>query len=267
MRSSISIASSRHESARPCAGETGADATVAEALDGLGAALFLVDAAGRIVHANLSGHALLRERTVLRSVAGTLVACQPDAETALRESLAMAAGVPVSGSRGAVVALAARDSPHYVACVLALAPSGIGRAGTTYAAAAAVFVHRAGLDGSFAHNAIARLYKLTPAEARVLLAIVEVGGVPETAQALGLSEGTVKTHLHRLFGKTGASRQADLVKLVASFSNPLLNQSSLPLPIGRSHPTRDGLAMPAIRLTTVQRHKSCQPISEPLGRG
>jgi DNA-binding CsgD family transcriptional regulator len=45
--------------------------------------------------------------------------------------------------------------------------------------------------------------------------------VRETSEALGIGEATVKTHLHRVFGKTGASRQADLVKLVASFSSPL----------------------------------------------
>jgi DNA-binding CsgD family transcriptional regulator len=53
--------------------------------------------------------------------------------------------------------------------------------------------------------------------------VVQVGGVPETAEALGIGEATVKTHLHRLFSKTGATRQADLVKLVAAFSNPLVN--------------------------------------------
>ena len=68
---------------------------------------------------------------------------------------------------------------------------------------------------------IAQTYKLTPAEQRVLLAIVEVGGVPETAEALGIAETTVKTHLYRLFDKAGVGRQADLVKLVASFANPL----------------------------------------------
>ena len=55
----------------------------------------------------------------------------------------------------------------------------------------------------------------------MLLAIVEVGGVPEVAEALGVGEATVKTHLHRLFAKTETRRQADLVKLVAGFANPL----------------------------------------------
>jgi len=33
----------------------------------------------------------------------------------------------------------------------------------------------------------------------------------------------VKTHLQRLFAKTGATRQADLVKLAAGCANPLAN--------------------------------------------
>ena len=44
-----------------------------------------------------------------------------------------------------------------------------------------------------------------------------------TLHALGIAETTVKTHLHRVFAKTGVSRQADLVKLAAGFSNPVLH--------------------------------------------
>ena len=56
----------------------------------------------------------------------------------------------------------------------------------------------------------------------VLLGIVEVGGVPEVAEALGVSAETVKTNLSHLYEKTGVNRQADLVKLVAGFSNPFV---------------------------------------------
>ena len=51
--------------------------------------------------------------------------------------------------------------------------------------------------------------------------IVNVGGVPEVAPVLGVSETTVKTHLQHIFDKTGARRQADLVKLVAGYMGPL----------------------------------------------
>jgi DNA-binding CsgD family transcriptional regulator len=52
-------------------------------------------------------------------------------------------------------------------------------------------------------------------------ATVEFGGVATVAAALTMSEATVKTHLNRLFHKTGTRRQADFVRLVTSFANPL----------------------------------------------
>jgi DNA-binding CsgD family transcriptional regulator len=54
-----------------------------------------------------------------------------------------------------------------------------------------------------------------------LFAIVQIGGVPDVAKMLGISQATVKTHLQRIFDKTGIARQADLVKLVAGFVGPI----------------------------------------------
>ena len=84
---------------------------------------------------------------------------------------------------------------------------------------AALFVRKVAMEiaGS---EIIAQSFDLTPAELRVMLSVIEVGGVPETATALGIAESTVRTHLHRVFAKTGSSRQADLVKIAAGFSNP-----------------------------------------------
>ena len=80
--------------------------------------------------------------------------------------------------------------------------------------------------------------KLTPAEMRVLMMIIEVGGVPKIAPVLGVSERTVKTHLTHVFEKMGSRRQVDLVKLVAGYMNPLA--LGLPgAPFGeRRHPGR-----------------------------
>ena len=128
-----------------------------------------------------------------------------------------------SASKGIAVPLTARDGERYVAHVLPLTSGERRRAGASYAAVAALFVHKAALETPSPPEIIARHYKLTPTELRVLLAVVEVGGVPEVAEALGIGEATVKTHLHRLFAKTETTRQADLVKLVAGFSNPLVN--------------------------------------------
>jgi hypothetical protein len=45
-------------------------AAFADTLDGLAAAMFLIDAQGRIVHSNAKGHALLAEGLLLRAVGG-----------------------------------------------------------------------------------------------------------------------------------------------------------------------------------------------------
>ena len=70
-------------------------------------------------------------------------------------------------------------------------------------------------------ESISKTYQLTPAEGRVLLAVAAIGGIPEVASALGISEATAKTHLQHVFEKTRTNRLADLVKLVASYGNPL----------------------------------------------
>jgi len=82
-----------------------------------------------------------------------------------------------------------------------------------------VFVRKAALDMPSALESIAQAYKLTARELSVLMGIVEVGGIPEVAAVLGLSVATVKTYLRIAFRKTGTSRQADLVKLVAGFAS------------------------------------------------
>nr|WP_283815780.1 helix-turn-helix transcriptional regulator [Bradyrhizobium lablabi] len=59
-------------------------------------------------------------------------------------------------------------------------------------------------------------FGLTQAEARVALASSSGKTMFETAQLLGLSPNTIKTHLRRVFAKTATGRQAELARLMAS---------------------------------------------------
>jgi DNA-binding CsgD family transcriptional regulator len=197
-----------------------------DTLDGIAAGLFLVDGNGRILHANASGQALLAQGVVLRAYGGKLVSNDAGAEQELYRILDAVGGEQVAaGTDTVAVPLTTRHGDHYVAYVLPLTAGARLRAGTGYAAAAAVFVQRALLDVPSPQDAIAKLYKLTPMELRVLFAIVQVGGVPEVAAMMGSSTSTIRTHLRRLFSKTGTDRQADLVKLVAGYINPLLSNA------------------------------------------
>jgi DNA-binding CsgD family transcriptional regulator len=204
--------------------KTAEAASFADTFDGLSAATFFVDALGRIVHANASAHALLAEGCPLRAPNGRLAAADPAIAQGLSDIFAAAGEGDVAvGVKGIAVPLTARDGGCYTAHILPLTSGARRRAGAGYAAVAAMFVRKAAIEVPSLPETIARHFNLTPSELRVLLAVVEVGGVAESADALGIGEATVKTHLHRVFGKTGTSRQAELVKLVAGFASPLVN--------------------------------------------
>lgn len=197
--------------------------TFADMLDGLSAGIFLVDGTGRIVHANAAGRGVLVAGDILCSAAGRLIARDPHVNQTLHDAFKSAEqGDAAIGIQGIAVSLIAHDGERYVAHLLNLTSGARRQTGIAAAATAALFVHKAALDTPSRPEAIAKAYKLTPTELRVLLALVEVGGGPEIAEALGIADGTVKTHLGHLFQKTGAKHQADLVKLVAGFSSPLI---------------------------------------------
>jgi DNA-binding CsgD family transcriptional regulator len=198
-------------------------ASLAGTLDGLSAAMCVVDPAGRIVHANTSAQIMFDAGDLLTAIAGRIVARDARTNQAFRELFAAAgSGDAAIGTQGIALPLQAQDGSHYVAHVLPLTSGARRYAGRAYAATAALFVCKAAKETRYPQEIIASAYHLTPTELRVLLAIVEIGGVPETAVALGVAESTIKTHLGRLFTKTGTGRQADLVKIVAGFVTPLI---------------------------------------------
>jgi DNA-binding CsgD family transcriptional regulator len=59
-------------------------------------------------------------------------------------------------------------------------------------------------------------FGLTPAEARVALAASTGAAIPIVARSLQLSQNTIKTHLRRVYAKTGTGRQAELARVIAS---------------------------------------------------
>jgi DNA-binding CsgD family transcriptional regulator len=196
---------------------------LADVLDNLSSGIFLLDSCCHVVHANASGYGLIEADDVARIVAGQLVISGTEANQALREAFAVRAGAGVLAAAGRAIPLLSASGERYVAHILPL--SSVLRNGSERSsdAVGAVLLRKVTLGGQSYGELIARTFDLTPTELRVFLSIVEIGGVPETAAALGIAESTVKTHLHRVFAKTGVSRQADLVKLAAGFSNPLVN--------------------------------------------
>jgi DNA-binding CsgD family transcriptional regulator/PAS domain-containing protein len=191
-----------------------------QAFDLFRCAVILTDAQGAIVFANRAALALLQSGDVVQDRRGILQTTLPSAASELRAAIALAGRQEADlGKIGLAIRLTDDDPPTTLAHVLPLTGSHM-RASLQPAAVAAVFIQLPGIYIEPALDIVARLYKLTASEVRVLQAIVDTGGVPDIAEALGVSESTVRTHLKRLFEKTSTHRQVDLVKLVAAHVSP-----------------------------------------------
>lgn len=61
---------------------------------------------------------------------------------------------------------------------------------------------------------LARLYGLTPMEARVAVAMLSGSTLTKVAETLGITRNTARTHLQQVYLKTETRRQTELVKLL-----------------------------------------------------
>lgn len=197
-------------------------ALFSEVVEAFVAAVFLVDSSGRLVYANAAGEEMLAHGDPVRLIDGHVHATSAKAERELAASFREAASDDVAVQRhGVAVPLATANGDQHVAHVLPMASGRRREAVAGNRAAAALFVRRMDQKFPLAIETIARLYKLTGGETRVLHVILDAGSVPATALLLRLTENTVKTHLKHIFTKTGARSQIDLVKLTAGFASPL----------------------------------------------
>lgn len=193
--------------------------TLLETFDGFAAGLIFADAEGRIVHANASAKALLGDQDLRDVLTDPRCIDAPAVAPALREAIGRITAPGASaGVKGVAVPLMAAGGDLYVVHALPLRGGRHGAAPAHWAVTA-LFIQKAELGSPGAAEVIAVHYKLTPMELRVLMSIVETGDVPRTAVTLGIAETTAKTHLRRLFAKTGTSRQLELARLVAGFSS------------------------------------------------
>lgn len=194
--------------------------TFAQALELLPTAVLLLDVRLAIVHANSAAEAMLSARDVMYAdpQRGLRIRA-PMAHASLADALARAAsGGAALGQRGIGIPLVRRaGGPPLVAHVLPL-HAGECPSGVSPRAAAALFVADAAAPAAVPVQALALLYDLTPAEVRVFELIASGHASAQIAAQLGLAPSTVKTHLLRVFDKTGCRRQAELVHLAAALT-------------------------------------------------
>jgi DNA-binding CsgD family transcriptional regulator len=170
------------------------------ALDRLTEGVVLADVKARVVFANGAAEAMFARADGVRVDASGLCAASSGQTMALRRLIALSASL---------------ENPHEAGGSLLLErPSGR----RPLLPVAIIFVADPEQDGAPLEARLRALYGMTRAEATVAGLISKGSGVKGAARTLGIAPSTARTHLHRVFEKTGTRRQAELASLINKFS-------------------------------------------------
>lgn len=189
------------------------------AVDRLDFGVFLVDASGQVVSCNRSGRVLLDLEDGLRLRQHRLQVDDPATQQTLERVLAGQAG-----ETGGAVAIP-RKVPRRP---LSMLVSPLGLVGGAPAGASLLFVTDPDRRGEVPEKVLAALYGLTGAEVRVAHLLTRGLSPAEVASEEGISVSTVRSHLKRVFEKTGTHRQGELIQLLLGGLAPF--QSGPPAP-------------------------------------
>jgi DNA-binding CsgD family transcriptional regulator len=180
-------------------------------------AVIVTAADGHVLLASDIAAQLLKQPDGLLVDAGSLSAGDPLAADALRRRLADCATTPGHAASGSLqVGRCARPPLQ----VLVVPFPDLGRSLSAWwhggrCPAAIVLVTDPDRERESRARRLRDSFGLTPAEAELALEIGAGGGRAAAAARLGITPGTARIHLQRVFEKTGVHRQAELVRLLA----------------------------------------------------
>jgi len=185
--------------------------SAATALETLGVPAGVVGRGGRVLVAN-SLLESISDRLIPTAHGGVALE-HPASNSLLQQAL-------TQGERGFSVVVrsiplpARDDQPALVVHVMPLRRSALDLFGGGENLLAVTSVRASGMVPS--PTVLTGLFDLTPAEAKLSLALVEGLSLKDAANRLGIQHSTARSYLERIFRKTGMHQQSQLVALLAS---------------------------------------------------
>jgi DNA-binding CsgD family transcriptional regulator/PAS domain-containing protein len=194
-----------------CARERSLEAVV----EGLLVGVIVLDDRGEILHANAAARSILRSNDGLRAAERRLRAAAPADDRALQAAVVRAIDTTkrVDLAGGGIFAVQRPSGERPYALLVNPGP-GVDSRSAFRIASAIVMIGDPDAGLSSSAQLVARLYGLTPAEARLAKAIASGGTQESYSAAQRISISTTRWTLKRVLAKTGARRQADLVRLL-----------------------------------------------------
>lgn len=203
-------------------------ATTLAALDRLASGVLLMDRSGAVAFANRSAQRMLEDGDGLglRKLINTTSLGDLVAEDAA-DSKAIGDAISATLNRDPYA------TPHFSRCITIPHTSGLASytlqfsalgdhnefGGNSGAFAAIIFIADSAQEVEINPALLQRAYGLTPAEARVAVALLESSSAQEVADTLGTSPHTVRTQIKQIYAKLGVDTRARFVKLLLGLAS------------------------------------------------
>lgn len=180
----------------------------ADAIRRLNFGWLTLDTAGQVVDCDSHAERLLRNSQILvRSARGRLMASAPDADRALGEALRAF----TANKEGRPRAVHLSDEPWLDMLLVPMRERAISGAVTPVLIA---YVHGDERSSADRRDQLAQLFGLTSSEAGLAVALSRGKSIAEAAAELNLTVETARNYSKKIYAKTGARGQPDLVRLI-----------------------------------------------------
>ena len=168
-----------------------------------------LDAEGRILDVDAHGETLLADSKILIRGRGDKLAAR---DTAVERDIAAAVKALIADPRARPRAIVLSREPWLD--MLLVKAAKVGSGATRPAPTLVAYVHSDQGSSADRREQLGQLFDLTPRQASLALALSRGMSIAEAAAELGLSVESARTYSKRIYAKTGARGQADLVRFV-----------------------------------------------------
>ena len=201
-------------------------ASLAAALDLLTCSVIIVDAEGMLLYANRAAEHLLSRSGPLFGLRGR-IGCRPhELNKALLKAIHDATSSPAMLEPGICrgIVLPTEEGTTLAIHVVPIASANNwGDVGIS-SAAAALFIANDNSTASPPLDSFAARHGLTRMETRVLAEILAGEGLRRVSERLEIGATTARSHLQKVFLKTGTSKQAQLIRLFFAQTVPICKE-------------------------------------------
>lgn len=192
-------------------------ALYAEAVDRLQVGTVILDEHGIAMKTNAVANRLLEARDGICLADGVLHAHCPVENRSLRKILEAASQAHARATaRSEIMTLSRPTATAPLSVLVRPIPLSYRTEDRARRPAVAVFIRDPAGSPRNTHASLRKLFHLTPTEIELALLMVDGLTLDEAAARLGIKKNTARAHLRGIFAKTGATRQAVLVKLLLS---------------------------------------------------